>query len=168
MKIFNLEPITVKEYIFNKSFLAQSHSSHSSSYGFDFDCKVIDSQKTMIITFEILHTVGDGDYEEEIFFADGPNELLVVGSSTVAEGAGDILMSYKSSCQFNLENEGYDVDILSLIDFLTAYHVHTQKFLDQYGFKSFGLPEEAFFPHNILSNAKCAIENLLGSHMYEF
>ncbi|RZL62460.1 MAG: hypothetical protein EOO93_08695 [Pedobacter sp.] len=122
----------------------------------------------MIITFEILYTVGDSEYEEEIFFTDDPNELLVIGSSTVEEGAGDILMSYKSYCQFNLENEGYDADVLSLIDFLNGYYQHTQKFLDQYGIELLGLEKEQFLSDNIKANAKCAIENLQGSNMYEF
>jgi len=168
MKIFDLQPITITEYIFNEQHLADSYNSQSGSYGFDFQCMVVDSQKKMIITFEILHSIGDVEYEEEIFLTDDPNELLIVGSSTVGEGAGEVLMSYKSSCQFNLENEGYDADVVSLTELLTEYYAHTQKFLDEYGFKSLRLQREALLPHDIESSARCAIENLKGNNMYEF
>lgn len=168
MKIFDLQPITITEYIFNEQHLADSYNSQSGSYGFDFQCMVVDSQKKMIITFEILHSIGDVEYEEEIFLTDDPNELLIVGSSTVGESAEEVLMSYKSSCQFNLENEGYDADVVSLTELLTEYYAHTQKFLDEYGFKSLRLQREALLPHDIESSARCAIENLKGNNMYEF
>lgn len=57
MKIFNLQPITVKDYIFSKEHLAESQSSSNLESGFLFDCKVVDSLKTMIITLKILYTV---------------------------------------------------------------------------------------------------------------
>lgn len=84
------------------------------------------------------------------------------------EGAGEILMSYKSSCQFNLENEGFDADILSMSNFLSDYNIHTQTFLNQYKSESLQLEQELFMHPNLHSNAKIAIGNLRGNNMYEF
>ena len=168
MKIFNLQPITVKEYIFNKEHLAESQSSSNLESGFLFDCKVIDSLKTMIITFTILYTVGGVESQEEVIISKNPDEWIVRGTDIYEEGAGEILMSYKSSCQFNLENEGFDADILSMSNFLNNYNIHTQTFLNQYKSESLQLEQELFMYPNLQSNAKIAIGNLRGNNMYEF
>jgi len=168
MKIFNLQPITIKEYIFNEKYLKESQSCSGLEGGFYFDCKVVDSLKTIIITFEILYTVGGVESQQEIVMSSNSNEWIVMGTDVYEEGAGEILMSYKSYCQFNLENEGLVADILSMSNFLKEYNAHTQSFLNQYKPESLKLEMELFGNGNINSSAMCAIENLKGSNMYEF
>jgi len=58
MKIFNLTPITVNSYLLNAGHLAESHTNVGYESGFSFTGTMIDSLKTMIITFNILYTVG--------------------------------------------------------------------------------------------------------------
>jgi len=170
MKIFNLQPITVTEYIFNEAHLAESRNSHSYSSGFEFMCSVVDSLKTMVISFDILSTVGGVEWEETIISSDDPNGWTAeLHGVEVEEDAGDILVSYKSSCRFNLENEGLDADIKSMTDFLEEYYLHTQKFLSQYGFESLAAREEEMrMNYRLRSDALIAIENLRGANMYEF
>jgi len=168
MKIFNLQPITVKEYIFNQEHLAESQSSCNLEVGFQFDCKVVNSLKAMIITFEILYTVGGVVSNQEMSIFNNTNELLVMGTNVYEEGAGEILMYYKSSCEFNLENEGFETDVLSMCNFLSEYNTHTQKFLNQYKPESFQIEKDIFMHPIVQSNAITAIENLKGNNMYEF
>ncbi|QPH38773.1 hypothetical protein [Pedobacter endophyticus] len=170
MKIFNLQPITVTKYIFNEAHLAESHNGHSYSSGFEFKCSVVDSLKTMVISFDILSTVGGVEWEETIISSDDPNGWTVeLHGVEVEEDAGDILVSYKSSCRFNLENQGLDADIKSMTDFLGEYYLHTQKFLNQYGFESLEAQEEEMrMNYTLRADALIAIENLRGANMYEF
>lgn len=169
MKIFNLKPITVKEYIFNEEHLAESLKENSYESGFDFECSEVDSLKTMIISFEILNTVGGVEWTETIIPTDDPNKWSVqVSGITTEEDEAETLMSYKSSCQFNLENEGFETDVLSLTDFLSEYNVHTKTFLNQYGLKTPQFEREQLSRHALEQNAIIAIENLRGNNMYEF
>lgn len=168
MKIFNLQPITVKEYIFNQEHVAERQNNCNFEYGFFFDCKRVDSLKTMIITFDILYTVGGIESHEEVVISDNPDEWIVMGTDIHEDGAGEILMSYKSCCQFNLENEGFDADLLSISNFLSEYNIHTQTFLNQYKPQSLQLEKELFTHPTLQANATIAIDNLRGSNMYEF
>ncbi|MBC6112259.1 hypothetical protein ACFOG5_19955 [Pedobacter fastidiosus] len=167
MKIFNIQPIQLNEYIFNEEHLEESRKENSYESGFGFECMVVDSLKTMIITFEILNTVGGIEWTETIIPTDDPNKWSVQVNGMETDD-GEILMSYKSSCQFNLENEGFETDVLSLTDFLSEYNIHTQTFLDQYGFKSAKMEREPLSRHALKENAIIAIENLRGNNMYEF
>ncbi len=168
MKIFNLKPITVKEYIFNEEYLKESQRSSHLESGFYFECKVINALKTMIVGFDILYTVGGEESYEEVIASANPYEQTITVTNVYEEGAGEILLSYKSACSFNLENEGFDTDILSLTTFLSDYNLHTQTFLNSYKPDLLRLEEELFSSATLKSNALCAIENLKGNNMYEF
>ncbi|MDN3585813.1 hypothetical protein QWY86_03985 [Pedobacter aquatilis] len=168
MKIFNLQPITVKEYLFNEEHLVERMNDGHFEYGFSFNCSIVGSIKTMIVEFKILYSVGGSESHEEIFMTDNPNEWLVMGTSIYEDGAGEILLSYKSYCKFNLENEGFEADVISMSEFLNDYNIHTQTFLNQYKPDSLVLEDDLFAYKTLKSNAMNAIENLKGSNMYEF
>ncbi|TCD04542.1 hypothetical protein EZ449_16435 [Pedobacter frigidisoli] len=167
MKIFNVQPITVNEYIFNEEHVAESLNGNSYESGFGFECIIVDSVKTMIVTFEILISVGGIEWTDTIIPTDDPNKWSVQVNGMETDD-GEILMSYKSSCQINLENEGFDADVLSLTDFLSKYNTHTQTFFNLYGFKSAQMERESLSRQALEENAIIAIENLRGNNMYEF
>ncbi|MET4084148.1 hypothetical protein ABIB40_004122 [Pedobacter sp. UYP30] len=75
MKIFNLVPIKVNEYIINNKYLAES--SHESDYesGFDFMFDKVDSLYTLTLEFDIRYTVRD-EGEEIIELLEGPNNFF--------------------------------------------------------------------------------------------
>lgn len=105
MKIFNLQPITVLEYIAVKENL--NSANRAAAYGpeFSFGAKKIDSLNLMSVDFSIYYYGG----EDQLVF------------------------SYKSYTSFNFESEGFDSDLTSLTHFIENYYEHTESFLEQYG-----------------------------------
>ncbi len=165
MKIFNVQPITINEYIFNDEFLAESKINWGYSSGFEITGEKVESLYTMYITFDIIHTVGTTN-DEEVVTHTGPGKYSVAISFEEGE---DVFISYKSSCQFNFESEGFDADVTSLTHFLTDYQAHTSLFFSQYGYKPLLAREkETRKQQPLIADAKLALENLRANNMYEF
>jgi len=165
MKIFNVQPITINEYIYNDEFLSESQTNRCYSSGFEITGEKNESLNTMYITFNIVYNVGSTN-DEEVVTHTGPGKYSI--SISFGEG-GDVFISYKSSCQFNFENEGFDADVTSLTDFLRDYQAHTRSFFNQYGHKPLiAIEEETRKQQLLLANAEIAIENLRANNMYEF
>lgn len=166
MNIFNIQPIKVTQYIINDRHLAKSRTNYSYESGFDFKCNVVDSLNTMIITFELLYTVG-GDFDDLILPSNNSNQFIIEVKGKF--GGGDVFLSYNSSCQFNFENEGFDADVLSLTDFLGEYYIYIKTFLNQGGFEPVKeIEEKVRMSHPLKADAICAIDNLRANNMYEF
>lgn len=166
MKIFNLEPIKVNEYIINNKYLAES--CHESDYesGFDFMFDKVDALYTLTLEFDIRYTVRD-EGEEIIELLEGPNKFLKHISFEF--GKGDIILSYNISSQFNFENEGFDADVLSLIDFLEKFYLHIKLFISQAGFEVIKKAEEKErMNYPLRGEAVGIIDNLRANNMYEF
>jgi len=165
MKIFNLQPITINEYIYNDEFLAESQTDWGYSSGFEITGEKVGALNTMYISFDIVYNVGSTN-EEEVVTHTGPGKYSVAISF---EEGDDVFISYKSSCQFNFESEGFDADVTSLTDFLRDYQAHTRSFFNQYGHKPLiAIEEETRKQQPLLADAKIAIENLRANNMYEF
>jgi hypothetical protein len=165
MKIFNVQPIRVNEYIYNDEHLAESKTNSGYSSGFEITGEKVEDLNTMYVTFDILYNVGSTN-EKEVVTHIGPGEYSVAFSFEEGE---DVFISYKSSCQFNFESEGFDADVASLNEFLTDYQAHTKLFFNQYGYKPL-IPkeEETRMRHTLMADAELAIENLRANNMYEF
>ncbi|SER84244.1 hypothetical protein [Pedobacter rhizosphaerae] len=163
MKIFNVQPVQVNEFIFNPELLSTSAISQCYQSGFDFEFDLLNS---FTIIFEIYHTVGD-DFADELIPGDQPNEFTVgIGAEC---GGGQILLSYHCSCQFNYENEGLTADLLSLNTFLDGFYRHVKTLLNQAGFESLKEKEEIIrLRHPLKETAIQIIENLRGNNLYEF
>lgn len=108
MKIFNLQPIKVTNYVFNEAHFAEDYIQTSYESGFGYKGKKTESLNTLIITFDLRYNVGKDD---------------------------NLLLTYKSYSQFNFESEGFDADVLSITNFLNEYYAHTDAFFQQYGLK---------------------------------
>ena len=166
MKIFNVEPIKITEYIFNDEHLAKTHINSSYESTFDITGEIVESLNRLIIEFHILYTVDD-ETSRTIVFSNDPNKYTI--HTTSETGSGEIFLSYKSSCKFNFESEGVNADVLSITEFLTEYCNHTKKFMIQYGFEPIQKKEEEIrMNHRIHEAALIAIENLRANNMYEF
>lgn len=109
MKIFNLQPIKVTNYLFNEAYFAEDFTQTSYESGFAYKGKKTESLNTLIITFDIRYNVGQDN---------------------------DLLLTYKSTSQFNFESEGFDADVLSITKLLNEYYAHTDAFFEQYGLKT--------------------------------
>lgn len=119
----------------------------------------------MYISFEIIYHVGSTN-NKEIITHTGPDKYSIAISFEEGE---DLFISYKSSCQFNFESEGFDEDVTSLTDFLRDYQAHTRSFFNQYGHKPLiAIEEETRKQQPLLADAELAIENLRANNMYEF
>ena len=165
MKIFNVQPIGVNEYIYNDEYLAESQTNRCYSSGFEITGEKSESLNTMYITFNIVYNVGSTN-DEEVVTHIGPGKYSIAISF---EEGGDLFISYKSSCQFNFESEGFDADVTSLTDFLRDYQAHTRSFFNQYGHKPLiAIEEEMRKQQSLLADAEIAIENLRANNMYEF
>jgi hypothetical protein len=165
MKIFNVQPIRIDEYIYNNEHLAESKTNWGYSSGFEITGEKVDSLNTMYITFNIIYDIGSKN-EKEVVTQTGPGQYSVEISF---EAGDDIFISYKSSCQFNFESEGLDADLASLTDFLTNYDTHTKLFFSEYGYKPLISVEEETRNYNTFADcAKIAIENLRSKNMYAF
>lgn len=165
MKIFNVQPITINEYIYNDEFLSESQTNRCYSSGFEITGEKNESLNTMYITFDIVYNVGSTN-DEEVVTHTGPGKYSIAISF---EEGGDVFISYKSSCQFNFESEGFDADVTSLTDFLRDYQAHTRSFFNQYGHKPLiAIEEETRKQQPLLADAEIAIENLRANNMYEF
>lgn len=117
MKIYNIQPIKVTEYIFNEEHLAKSATGSGYESGFSYNGRKTESLNTLAITFDIRYNVGKNE---------------------------DLLLSYKSYGQFNFESEGFDADVLSITKFLNEYYTHTEAFFQQYGLKTIQEEEKRF------------------------
>ncbi|RLJ72952.1 hypothetical protein [Pedobacter alluvionis] len=165
MKIFNAQPISVNEYIYNGEHLTESQTNWGYSSGFEITGEKVGVLNIMYISFEIIYHVGSTN-NKEIITHTGPGKYSVAISFEEGE---DIFISYKSSCQFNFESEGYNADITSLTDFLRDYQTHTRSFFNQYGHKPLiAIEEETRKQQPLLTDAEIAIENLRANNMYEF
>jgi hypothetical protein len=165
MKIFNVQPIIINEYIFNAEHLEKSKTHSSYESGFEIDGEQVESLNTMFVAFHILYCV-DSINEKEIVTPVGPGKFTIEFSSTVGDG---VFVSYGSSCQFNFESEGFDADVASITDFLSEYQEHTKSFFIQHGFKPLmQMEENARKQHPLKADAIIAIENLRENNMYEF
>ncbi|MDQ0638070.1 hypothetical protein QF042_001635 [Pedobacter sp. W3I1] len=165
MKIFNVQPISVNEYIYNDEFLSESQTDRCYSSGFEITGEKVGALNTMYISFDIVYNVGSTN-EKKVVTHLGPGKYSVAISF---EEGDDVFISYKSSCQFNFENEGFDADITSLTDFLRDYQAHTRSFFNQYGHKPLiAIEEETRKQQPLLADAEIAIENLRANNMYEF
>jgi hypothetical protein len=166
MKIFNVQPIRINEYICNDEHLTESKTNWGYSSGFEITGEKAGALNTMYITFEIVYNVGSTN-DEEVVTHTGPGRYSIAIS--FQEGEEDVFISYKSSCQFNFESEGFDEDVTSLTDFLRDYQVHTRSFFNQYGHKPLiAIEEETRKQQPLLADAEIAIENLRANNMYEF
>lgn len=166
MKIFNVQPITINEYIYNDQYIKESKTSYDYQSGFEITGEKIGETNTMFISFEILYCVETVTDDKEIVSPTGPNTWDVNVSFSIGD---EVFISYKSSCQFNFESEGFDADVTSLTHFLTDYQAHTSLFFSQYGYKPLlAIEEETRLRHTLTSDAKLAIENLRENNMYEF
>lgn len=105
MRIFNLYPITVLEYIAVKENLNSADQAAAYIPEFSFGAKTIDSLNLMLVDFNI-------------YYYGGQDQLV---------------FSYKSCTSFNFESEGFDSDLTSLTHFIENYYEHTEAFLKQYG-----------------------------------
>lgn len=165
MKIFNLQPISINEYIYNSEHLAESKTNWGYSSGFEITGEKVGSLNTMYISFDILYNVGSTN-EQQVVTHTGPGKYSITFSCEEGE---DVFISYKSSCEFNFESEGFDADLAALTDFLKEYHAHTKSFFSQYGYKPLvEIEEDTRMRHTLTADAKIAIENLRGNNMYEF
>ncbi|SHE67140.1 hypothetical protein [Pedobacter caeni] len=165
MKIFNVQPIKVIEYIYNEEHLVKSNTDWNYESGFEFIGKKVQPLNTMFILFHILYCVGS-THEKEIITPTGPGKHTIEFSFIAGE---DVFISYRSSCQFDFESEGFDADVASITDFLADYQAHTQSFFRQYGFNSIiKLEEESRMRHTLKADAIIAIDNLRENNMYEF
>ena len=165
MKIFNVQPITINEYIYNDEYLEESKRSRSYSSGFDITGDKVNGLNTLYINFDILFHVGTTN-EQTVVTHTGPGKYEIASSFEAGE---DLFISYKSSCQFNFESEGFDSDLASLTDFLTDYQVHTNLFFNQYGYKPLiPIEEETRLFQTLIADAELAIENLRANNMYKF
>lgn len=166
MKIFNIKPITVTEYIFKEEHFTKSLTDSSYESGFNIDGEVIESLNTLIITFHILYTVDD-ETSRFIEYTNDPNTYSIHIEGEMF--SGEIFLSYKSSCQFNFESEGFDADVLSITEFLAEYCTHTREFMKQYGFKPIAKKEEGIRMYQtVKADALLAIDNLRANNMYKF
>ena len=166
MKIFNVKPITINEYIYNDQYLKESKTSYDYQSGFEITGEKVGEINTMFITFDILYCVDAITDDKEIVSATGPNTWNINVSFSIGD---EVFISYKSSCQFNFESEGFDADVTSLTDFLKDYQAHTRSFFNQYGHKPLiAIEEETRKQQPLLADAEMAIENLRANNMYEF
>ncbi|WP_316801996.1 hypothetical protein [Pedobacter nototheniae] len=166
MKIFNVQPIQVIEYILNEEHLDKSHKNYSYESGFGFTGRVIESLNTMIITFGINYTIDD-DHCASNVYPSNSNKFSIQVEGEI--GDGEIFFSYSSSCQFNFKSEGFEEDLQSMIEFLDGYYEHTQTFLTQYApIQLKAKEEEIRMKHTLKANALAAIENLRENNMYQF
>lgn len=165
MKIFNQQPIRINEYIYNDEFLAESQKDWAYSSGFEITGEKSESLNTMYITFDIVYNVGSTN-EEEVVTHTGPGKYSIAISFEEGE---DVFISYKSSCQFNFESEGFDADVASLTDFLRDYQAHTRSFFSQYGHKPLiAIEENTRKQQPLIADAELAFENLRANNIYEF
>ncbi|TBO39955.1 hypothetical protein [Pedobacter kyonggii] len=73
MKIFNVKPITISEYIYNDEFLAESQIDWGYSSGFEITGEKVGEINTMFITFDILYCVDAISDDKEVVSPTGPN-----------------------------------------------------------------------------------------------
>jgi hypothetical protein len=166
MKIFNVKPIIVNEYIYNDEYLEESKTSRNYQSGFEITGEKVESLNTIFIKFSILYCVEHQEDEENIVTPTRPHTWDVQVSFTLGE---EEFISYKSSCQFNFESEGFDADVVSLIEFLTDYQAHTKSFFSQYGYKPLiPIEEETRMWLTLKADAELAIENLRANDIYNF
>jgi hypothetical protein len=165
MKIFNVQPITVNEYIFNKEYISKSKFSSNYQSDFDYDFDPV-SPNTFTIIFDLQYTVGD-DFDDIILPSSKQNEFFVQ-----VDGGGqssEILLSYNYSCQFDFENEGFDIDVLSLNDFLEEFYMHIKRILEQPEFEFAKEKEEKIRKFQPLRETVFEIiDNLRANNMYSF
>lgn len=142
MKIFNKRAIQVHNYTYNEEHVEKCAVGHYLSYGFQLTGKKIDSINTMMVTFSISYLVGNEN---------------------------DLLMSYESFTQFNFENEGLELDTLTLTQFFDEYDEHTYSFLKLYGFKTLSeIKTIMAVDRSSKDDALVAIENLRINNLYEY
>jgi len=166
MKIFNVQPITINEYIFNDEYIAESLPPTRYESHFNITGEEIDGLNTLFVTFNINYYVDHSVDEENIVTPISPNSWNIQTSFSIGE---EEFISYKSSCQFNFESEGFDADVLSLTEFLTDYQAHTKSFFSQYGYKPLiPIEEETRMLLTLKADAEVAIENLRARNMYDF
>ena len=166
MKIFNVQPIRINKYIYDDQYIEESKTSCNYQSGFDIVGKKVGGINTMFITFDILYCVDAITDDKEIVSPTGPNTWDINVSFSIGD---EVFISYKSSCQFNFESEGFDADVTSLTDFLRDYQAHTRSFFNQYGHKPLiAIEEETRKQQPLLADAEIAIENLRANNMYEF
>lgn len=166
MKIFNIQPITINEYIYNDQYLKESKTSYDYQSGFEITGEKVGEINIMFITFDILYCVDAITDDKEIVRPKGPNTWDINVSFSIGD---EVFISYKSSCQFNFESESFDADITSLTDFLRDYQAHTISFFNQYGHKPLiAIEEETRKQQPLLADAEIAIENLRANDMYGF
>lgn len=73
MKIFNVQPITINEYIYNDQYIKESKTSYDYQSGFEITGEKIGETNTMFISFEILYCVETVTDDKEIVSPTGPN-----------------------------------------------------------------------------------------------
>ncbi|EHQ30357.1 hypothetical protein [Mucilaginibacter paludis] len=167
MKIFNIQPIKITEYIFNEQLLAKTLTDQSYGSSFSITGKKVESLNTMIISYNINYTVGEGGNDRRVFIpSDDPTQYTI---HVEFEECTELLVSYNSSCQFDFESEGFDADMISLTEFLRDYDTHTKTFLMNYGYKPvLDMEEDSRIRSPLHENALVAIENLRLNNLYEF
>lgn len=145
MKILNVQPVRILKYLSTKENFNLDEATLSSFYApeFGFEVDKTDSLTTMLISFSIEYHVG---YNNTHVF------------------------SYESCTSFNFESEGYDADLISLMEFIDKYYRHTESFLEQFGLltqqqieKSMQRNDRGYFKHI----AEIAIDTLRKNNVYD-
>lgn len=165
MKIFNIKPIKVNEYVFNQEYLSdgESGSLYQSSFDYEFS---IDLTDTFIIIFDLRY-IAENNFKDTISPLDSRNEFTVEVQSEF--GDGKVILAYNYSCQFNFKNEGFDADVLSLHQFLTEFYAHMTSILEQDRFEKLKEKErEMRKNHPLQETVLEIIDNLRANKMYEF
>lgn len=166
MKIFNVQPIKVNEYIYNDEYLAENQPPGRYESGFDITGEKIEGLNTLFITFNIQYYVEHAVDDEDIITPNGPNSWNMHVSFSIGE---EEFISYESSCWFNFESEGFEADVASLTDFLVGYHTQANLFFSQNAHKSLiEIEKDTDGELNLRASAIAAIENLRANGMYEY
>ncbi|WP_316823688.1 hypothetical protein [Pedobacter miscanthi] len=166
MKIFNVQPIRINEYIYNEEYLAESQPPGRYESGFGFTGEKIEGLNTLFVKFNIQYYVEHAVDDENIITPNGPNSWNMHVSISIGE---EEFISYNSSCEFNFESEGFNADVISLTDFLVGYHAQANLFFSQHAHKSLiEIEKDTDGELNLRTSAIAAIENLRANNMYEF
>ncbi|WP_114939554.1 hypothetical protein [Mucilaginibacter endophyticus] len=167
MKIFNIRPITVTKYIFNEERLDKFATDFGCEVGFGFSGMKTESLNTLVISFGILCHAGKG--RESILSKEAMDHGHYQYEFVTENTDDNLLFSYDSTCQFNFESESFKSDLSSITEFLDTYYAHTEKFFQEYGFKTLPEIEEKIGSGRKLDiHALSAIDSLRANNMYEF
>jgi len=133
LKIFNITPIQVTEFIYDPKQNVTANSTDFYESNFSYSYNVVDSLNTLTIYFELEYLIGDNS-REIVAPMDNPNKWNV--EISFGTGEGDNFLAYKCVCRFNFERTSLDADIISINEFLNGYYAHVLNFISQDGFEA--------------------------------